>query len=241
MKRKPRADGVHTFRLGEELVPYRLLRSGRRTLGITVEPGGELRVTAPEGVALDRIEAGLRRRRTWIRRQVREMVDRPPPAPPKEWVGGETHRYLGRQYRLRIRRGAERVVLQGGHFVVTVPETVPARVRAAMERWYREHAVAVFHRRAADLVATIPRLRLKEVPPIRIRRLAKRWGSCTPNGSLLLNLDAVKLPVGCVDYLLVHELCHRLVPDHGKRFWRLLEACMPDWERWRGRMGRVEV
>ena len=84
-------------------------------------------------------------------------------------------------------------------------------------------------------------MRLHQVPPIRVRKMRKRWGSWTPAGNLLLNVEAVKLPLGCVDYLLMHELCHLRVPDHGKRFWRLLEACMPDWERWRERMGQAEV
>jgi len=237
----PRFVGTDSCLLGEERVPYRLFRSERRTLGITVEPGGELFVTAPEGVESDRIDAVLRRRRQWIRRQRERAFDQPRPAPPRQWVGGETHRYLGRQYRLKIVKGATGVSLQGGYFVVSSPDRTPARIRAAMELWYRNHAASLFQRRAAGLIASTPRLRLKEVPPIRVQRLAKRWGSCTPSGTLVLNVDAVKLPIGCVDYLLMHELCHHRVPHHGRQFWRLLEACMPDWERWRERLGRVEV
>lgn len=225
---------------GEE-VEYQLFRSSRRSLGITVEPGGRLLVTAPAEVSMDRIESLLRRRRAWIRRQMREAVDGPPAPAVREWVGGETHRYLGRQYRLRIRRGSPGVSLAGGYFVVTVREHSPARVRAGMERWYREHARALFERRVQVLIDVTPRLRLREVPALQVRRLAKRWGSCSPNGSLLLNVEAVKLPIGCIDYLLMHELCHLRVPHHGRRFWRLLDACMPDWERWRWRLERVEV
>jgi len=56
-----------------------------------------------------------------------------------------------------------------------------------------------------------------------------------------MNVDAVKLPVGCIDYLILHELCHVRVPNHGSAFWRLLDACMPDWERWRRRLDHVET
>jgi predicted metal-dependent hydrolase len=226
--------------LGEEKVEYQLFRSDRRTLGISVEPGGKLLVTAPKRVELNRIEGVLRRRRAWIRRQLQEAVDRPGAPTPKEWVSGETHRYLGRQYRLRIRVGQPSVSLEGGYFNVTVREKTPALVRAGIDRWYRDHARILFRRRVQGLIETTPRLRLDEVPPLQVRRLAKRWGSCSPNGHLLLNVDAVKLPVGCIDYLLMHELCHRRVPHHGRKFWRMLEACMPDWERWRERLGRWE-
>jgi predicted metal-dependent hydrolase len=238
--RTPEFVGVERVMVGDLKLEYQLFRSDRRTLGITVEPGGRLQVTAPESVELERIESVLRRRRSWIRRRLQEALDRPARSVPKQWVGGETHRYLGRQYRLRIRLGRPGVSLEGGYFNVTVRQKTPDLVRAGMERWYREHARVLFRRRAQGLIESTPRLRLNDVPPLQVRRLAKRWGSCSPNGRLLLNVDAVKLPVGCVDYVLMHELCHRQVPHHGRKFWRLLEACMPDWERWRERLGRWE-
>jgi predicted metal-dependent hydrolase len=238
--RRPAFQRVARFDIGDDEVEYHLFRSSRRTLGITVEPSGKLLVTAPADVGLDRIESVLRRRRLWIRRQLREVLDHPPQPEPKQWVGGETHRYLGRQYRLRIRVGKPGVSLEGRFFNVVVREKTPALVRQEMEQWYREHARVLFRRRAQGLIESTPRLRLRDVPPLQVRRLAKRWGSCSPNGHLLLNVDAVKLPVGCIDYLLMHELCHRLVPHHGRQFWRLLDACMPDWERWRERLGRWE-
>lgn len=237
---RPRREGAGRLLLGSESVPYTLLRSGRRTLGITVTASGEVQVTAPIGSDKARIEAVLRRRRDWLRRQLRSAETRPQPMPAPEWVAGETHRYLGRQYRLRVRVGEPGVRLSGGYFEVTVHERTPNQVRAAMDAWYRDHAKVLFARRAAELIERTPRLQLKAPPPIHVRVMRKRWGSWTPAGNLLLNIEAVKLPVGCVDYLLMHELCHLRVPDHGKRFWRLLDACMPDWERWRERLGRWE-
>lgn len=229
--------------LGGERRTYLLRRSPRRTMAITIEPGGALVVTAPATVEIERIEAVLQRRRAWIARRSREVEALPPPSMPREWVSGETHRYLGRQYRLKVRRGEPSVVKLAGRFLwVTVPDQADQeRVRQVVERWYRERARATFERRMAALVRTTPRLRLKEPPPLIVRKLAKRWGSCSPEGRILMNVDAVRLPVGCIDYLLVHELCHLRAPHHGAAFWRLLEACMPDWERWRKRLDEVEI
>jgi predicted metal-dependent hydrolase len=189
------------------------------------------------------VESVLRRRREWVRRRTREAAALPPPALPREWVSGETHRYLGRQYRLRITAGTPTTVrLSGKWFVVTVASTDdPVYVRRAMQRWYLAHAREVFARRMEALVRRTSLLGLTEVPPLTVRRLEKRWGSCSAEGRILMNVDAVKLPVGCVDYLLLHELCHLREPHHGAAFWRLLDACMPDWERWRRRLDEVEV
>lgn len=240
---KPVEVGLRSFVLGEAVQSYTLRRSARRTLAITVEPGGALGVTAPEQATIEQVEAILRKRRSWIRRQIREMTTLPPPPPPRAWVSGETHRYLGRQYRLKVVQATEESVrLSGGFFRVTVKDrTATQRVQRLMERWLLLHARETFERRLAGIVERHTRLRIKEPPPLIVRRLQKRWGSCSSAGRVLMNVEAVKLPVGCIDYLLVHELCHLRVPNHGAAFWRLVEACMPDWDRWKKRLDLFEV
>lgn len=239
----PQEVGRREIELGGEVVEYTLRRSDRKTLGITVEPDGEVVVTAPRAAALAEVESVLRRRRMWILRHRQEVAALPPLTPPREWVSGETHRYLGRQYRLKVESGMKaEVKLVGRFFHVVVPDPADTeRVRKRMERWYLDHARATFERRMAELIRRTPRLRLTEPPPLIIRKLERRWGSCSPDGRILINVDAVKLPVGCIDYLLMHELCHLRVPHHGPAFWRLLDACMPDWKRWRRRLDQAEV
>ena len=239
----PVVEGHREIDLGGERKRYLLKRSPRRTMAITVEPGGGLIVTAPQKARIERIEALLQQRRAWIARQTREVATLPPPPTPREWVSGETHRYLGRQYRLKVERGPRSTVkLSGRYFWATVPETEDKeQVRRVVERWYLEHARATFERRMVDVVRKTSRLRLEEPPPLIVRKLAKRWGSCSPEGRILMNVEAVRLPVGCIDYLLTHELCHLRVPNHGAAFWRLLEACMPDWARWKRRLDEAEV
>jgi predicted metal-dependent hydrolase len=110
-----------------------------------------------------------------------------------------------------------------------------------MQRWYLDHARSIFMRQMTALVRQTPRLELEEAPQLLVRKLQMRWGSCSPERRILMNVDVVKLPVGCIDYLLMHELCHLRIPHHGPEFWRLLAACMPDWERWRSRLDTAEI
>ncbi len=56
-----------------------------------------------------------------------------------------------------------------------------------------------------------------------------------------MNVESVKLPIGCLDYVLMHELCHLRHNDHRRKFWRHLDRCMPGWERWRRKLDRVEI
>ena len=221
-------------------IHYRLSRSSRKTLGITVTSEGLLKVSAPREVSVEEIEQRLIRRRRWILRNIEESVSLPPPLPERQWVGGESHQYLGRNYRLRIRSSDElRVRLLGGFFLVDVPDAEDReQIQKLMERWYVEHAVNLIQRRLDQLVETSSPLRLRQSPPLLVRKMSKRWGSCSPSGRILVNREAIKLPLDCLDYVLTHELCHLKHPHHGKEFWMLLRRLMPDWKRRKYRLDR---
>ncbi len=73
-------------------------------------------------------------------------------------------------------------------------------------------------------------------PQVRIREMTRRWGSCGPRGIITVNLELLKAPVSSVDYILAHELCHRLEMRHSKRFYTLLRRAVPDWEQARERL-----
>jgi predicted metal-dependent hydrolase len=64
---------------------------------------------------------------------------------------------------------------------------------------------------------------------LMIRKLEKRWGSCTAKGNIVVNADLIKAPINCIDYVLIHELCHLKHHDHSNKFWTLLNKYCPDW------------
>lgn len=223
---------------------YQLRRSARRrTLEISVGPDRQVTVTAPATATAERIELSVRRRAGWIRRQQRAYEDLPPAPAPRQWVAGETHRYLGRQYRLRIAPGARPSVrLSGSFFIVSVSKPDDRQqVRRALECWYRKHAADLLTNRVTTALKSTTWLRNMDHPRVLVRQMRLRWGSVTSNGRIYFNVDLVKLPFGCVDYVVMHELAHLKVPNHGPKFWRLLSRCMPDWERWKSRLLRESI
>jgi predicted metal-dependent hydrolase len=227
----------------EESLPYTLRRTGRRkSIGIHVEPSGNLSILVPARTPIERVEQVLRRRLKWIRRKRHEVETLPHPMPPREWVAGETHLYLGRQYRLKlVQSQSERVSLIGGHFVVCVRDRADREtIRALMMMWYREHANSLFTDRVQRLLASTTWLDF--LPPrIQVRMLRNRWGSTSRSGRVTFNIDLIKLSLSCIDYVVAHELVHLRIPNHSPSFWRMLERVMPDWRKWQRRLAAVET
>ena len=226
---------------GELCIPFRIERGARKRLSITVFPELRLRVLAPEDAPASAVLARVEARARWIAKQWREFAGATPATPPRLYVGGETHWYLGRQYRLKLRelQGDERegVKLRGRFFwIATRDKADAARVRRLLEDWYQTRAREFFAARLRKCWLETRALELEALPPFEVRRMSKRWGSCTARGKILLNLELVQAPPSCVDYVMIHEMCHLKFPHHGPQFYELLGRCLPDWEKRKARL-----
>lgn len=228
---------IRRARDGGRPLVYALRFAKTSRLSISVHPDLSVSAIAPEGADPEAVDARVRRRLPWITRQQLRFEQYHPLPVPRRYIGGETHLYLGRQYRLRVRRGPAGVRLLGKYFWVTAERPdARTRVKSLLDRWYRAHATEVFARRLAGLQVRAAWLRDVSPAILGLRTMTHRWGSCTPAGRILLNPELVKAPLGCVDYVLAHELCHLRAMDHSRRFVRLLRALVPDWERARQRL-----
>ena len=206
-------------------------RSARRkTLGLTVDRAGELILHLPEDSTVDEGRAFVEEKRFWIYKKLAEKDRLYRPAPPKEYVAGEGHLYLGRLHRLAFTDpgsdlyGDEPLRLVRGRFLLHRSE-VP-RAREHFVRWYTEHGRAWIVRRVKELA---PRADVRPTG-VSVQDLGYRWGSCTPEGKVLFHWKTILLPPEIVRYVVAHELVHLRIPDHSTSFWTALERLMPDYE-----------
>lgn len=231
----------HSIQYGNSTIEYELSYAQRKTLGIAVHPDLRVSVQAPEGTALADIESKVRRRADWILKQQRQLEIYLPDVPPRQYVSGETHRYLGRQYRLKvIEDTAEAVKLTRGFIYTHVPVKSDTRhVKSLMDDWYLDQARQVFE---ARLAACFPRVQWLNVryPSIAIRVMTSRWGSCSASGKMTLNIKLIQVPEEYIDYVILHELCHLKEPNHTRRFFELLDRVLPIWKERRDRLNRFE-
>jgi predicted metal-dependent hydrolase len=225
----------HTVVFGSETIEFTLSFSQRKQLSIEVQTDGMVIVKAPDGTALNIVMESVRKRAGWIIRQRDRFESFSPCITPKRYISGETHRYLGRQYRLRIAEGEVSSVKLIGRFflIVTADKSNTKDIRKQLEQWYRGHAEQVFNDRVNKCLHS-SYFRDLERPHILIRQMKRRWGSCAKGGSILLNPELIKTPVDSIDYVVTHELCHLIEHNHGPAYYRLLTRCMPDWQkRWK--------
>lgn len=222
---------AYTLTYGKTKIKFHIARRERKTLEIGVEPDASVRVVAPLGATIEAIEAKVRKRARWIIRQQKYFHQFLPRTTERRFLAGETHLYLGRQYRLKVvRDNAEGVKLQGG-FLVTRSRSPdnPERSKRLLEAWYRDRARVKIPERL-ELCATRLTYQINLRPKkLIIRSTQTRWGSMSPAGNLLINPKLLQAPVYAIDYVITHELCHIQEPNHGPAFYELLTAVLPDW------------
>ena len=212
---------------------YTVIRRERKTLEIAVEPDSTVRVAAPQSASPERIAQKVERRASWILQQQRYFEQFTPRTPERRYLSGETHLYLGRQYRLKVIKAAsDSVKLLRGYIVVqtTRPEE-SAETKRMVEQWYAQKARARFQERIELCMQRFPRPNSMMPSGVTIRTMQKRWGSMSQGRRLMLNQRLIQAPVDTIDYVITHELCHLLEPDHSPRFFRLLKRVMDDWEQ----------
>lgn len=231
-----------TLQYGDMAIPYRVFFVPRtkQMIKIDVLPNGTIHALAPEKTDLKQIKAAVTKRGRWIHNHVRKIKVQYAHVLPREYVSGESHYYLGRRYVLKVikvKNIEPHVKLFRGLLQVRTRSRNPQIIKALLNDWYREHAEQVFSRRLGEITQNINWL--KSTPPLKMRAMKKQWGSCSPNGTLTLNPLLVKAPRECVDYVILHEICHIKEHNHSQRYYRLLKRLLSNWEETKSKLDNM--
>ncbi|MYM61705.1 DUF45 domain-containing protein [Vibrio sp. OCN044] len=240
----------YSFVYGDEAVSYEVVRKpaveglshqkSQRKIAIKVHPSCEVVVIAPEDTEREDIHKAMMKRAKWIYDALKEFRGHLEHVQPKQYVSGEMQFYLGRRYVLKVVEDADAlpsVKMTRGKLLVTLTrfnDGKTSMVRTLVSRWYKARAERIFHERLSELV---PHATWVEgIPSFRVLPMTKQWGSCSAKGSLMLNPHLIKAPKECIDYVILHELCHIAEHNHSEKFWRLLTSVMPNWKEVKSRL-----
>ncbi len=223
-----------TIPYGTQTITYSVTFADRKTLGITVLPNGKVELRAPFGTTDEQIEQRVRKRASWIVHQQRYFRSFGKMMPPRRYISGESHFYMGRQYLLHVSVGRPNSVNYQGHSfeIVCSPNSKAGEL---MKAWYRERAKIKFAEIAKPIIERFASYGV-EPTGLYIQEMESRWGSCTGKGKIILNTELIKAPKPCIEYVITHELCHLVHRNHTKEYYALLSKEMPDWKRWKEKL-----
>ena len=212
--------------------PIEIIRS-ERTKSASIEIEDDVvKVVVPKNLSNQRIKNLVNYRSAWIRKTLKSQDDvfR---SKPKEYVNGESFAYLGRNYRLKCLRGAiGDVKLKNGYLNVPVGIGISSPdaekfIQQSLKQWYQKRALEKLKdktKRYAKILGVNPR-------SVKVKDYKARWGSCLSSGDVIYNWRIIIAPHHIVDYIVVHELCHLLEHNHGKRYWRHVESIISNYKQ----------
>lgn len=232
---------MDSIEFGERKIEYNLKRSKRKSLGMTVNAKGQLIVTAPDYIPLDKIEEILRKRKSWIIEKMEEKASNLQVQPKRQFFSGEAIHLYGKQYYLKIIKSNDfHVEKDLERLTFYMKDTT--QVGKIVTEWLETE----FRAKVATLTAEcLEKFRdlysILVVPTFKIRKMSKRWGSCNNDGTILLNPKLVAASLDCIEYVIFHELTHLLHDDHNDDFFRVLKGVCPDYRVIKGRLDKETI
>lgn len=220
---------MQSIQIGKSLINYKTIRTGRKTLGINIDPEKGVIVRSPKRLSDNKIEYMIRKKASWILEKLDRVKEIKPMPTPKEYMSGEKLLYIGGRYRIQVEpANRSSIKLYQGRFYIKYPNDKNRikSIKPALEEWYRRHSKRKFNQR----INKYKKILGVEPNNVIIKAQKKRWGSCSSRNNINLNYRLIMAPMSVIDYIIVHELTHLKYPDHSKDFWNLLETVIPDYE-----------
>jgi predicted metal-dependent hydrolase len=202
-----------------------------KNVTLKVKRDGTIHITVPEAATDDYIDRVIENKKDWIENQQKHFNDNYEKPQVKEMVSGESFKYLGKNYRLKvIESPEEHVRLYRGYIeIYTKDKENTIKKQELLKKWYMDKAKVKFNK----LVHEYEKIVREESNSIRVITMKTRWGSCNVESrNINLNLELIKKPRYCIEYVILHELAHFKYPNHSKAFWEYMSVHMPNW-KWR--------
>lgn len=233
MKVEKRVTMKREYKYGNEIINYTIQRKKVKSITLKIKHSEEVIIIAPLNTTEIFLESIVKKRATWILSKLNLYKDINSNRSQKVYENGFSHRYLGRNYRLKFFENSDKDLVRyyRGYIEIYINgNSSEDKVKELLEKWYLERSKEKFTEVFEREFLKFEGYKI-EKPRLRIKKLKSKWGSYTPaTNSVLLNSELIKTSLACLEYVIVHELVHAIHPDHSKRFYGTLATILPDWE-----------
>ena len=207
-----------------------VLRSRRKTSVLYIV-GDQLQIRVPNRVRDRKIVEILETKERWIRNKAIQLQNQPVNKE-REFISGESFALFGKNLKLKVVEGGRVGTKLDGDYLLTnvraseIGEARKFRIKTYIEKWYIQEAYKRLKEkviRYSEIIRVSPR-------EMKVRNYKTRWGSCDMKGRLTFNFHLIKAPHSIVDYVVIHELCHIIQPNHSKFFWNEVAKFDPSFK-----------
>ena len=215
----------------EKILDYEVHRKKVKNINLRIRPNMEIYISAPMNLHSDYIENFIRSKEKWIKQVLQKIEEAKQNQLPSQYLSGEKHKYLGKEYELEVKQGnSNRVSLKEGKIILTVISNIfenSDEKKKVMEKWYFENAQKVFVNTIQKWLEILD----ESIEKLSIKPMKSRWGSCNyVKRYINLNTELIKRTQFEIEYVVLHELTHLKYPNHGKGFYRYIENYMPNYK-----------
>ena len=203
------------------MTQYKVIRSNRRTLSISINENAELIVRAPHQLSMNKIHDFINEKKKWVNKQQKIINIRLSDSA----FDKDMALMLGSLYPIKIKTDqSEKLTFNGEEFLVRSSDQ--ELIHSSLKKWYKKKFREV----------AIPRLTYfadqynLSVNQVRIKEQKTLWGSCSSRNNINLNYLLIMAPMNVIDYVIIHELAHTIHRNHSSHFWKTVESMMPNFK-----------
>ena len=203
------------------MTPYKVIRSNRRTLSISIDENAELIVRAPHLLSMNKIHDFINEKKKWVNKQQKIINNRLSDSA----FDKDMALMLGSLYPIKIKTDqSKKLIFNGEEFLVCSSDQ--ELIQSSLKKWYKKKFREV----------AIPRLTYfadkynLSVNQVRIKEQKTLWGSCSSRNNINLNYLLIMAPMNVIDYVIIHELAHTIHRNHSSHFWKTVESMMPNFK-----------
>lgn len=211
-----------------KVIDFLLVRSKKRkySLSMQIKKDGKLQISVPFATKDADINFFLISKKRWLLDKLNQR-EKSPNKQINSYTDGELHWYKGRQYSIKlIITTYSRIVIQDDNMLVYHRRNTS--VKNVLKKWYRQQALRELSQRTNYLAELHG---FPKIKAIKVRSMKARWGSCSSHRIINYNIHLIKTPKECIDYVILHELCHLIHQNHQKGFYQLQLKINPDWKQ----------
>lgn len=218
---------------GEKIIFF-LQRKNIKNINLKVNMDKKITMSIPMKMEIEIAKEFIKNKVDWIKKQQEYYDTFKEEKENITFENGETVYLLGKQYKMKIISNSRNdIEINGKYFEINIKEKYIENkkyIRKVYDKWLKDYAMKVFEELIKKYHVSLNKYDIK-MPITEIRQMKLRWGSCIPSSNkVIFNLNLIKAPMCCIEYVVLHELSHFRYHNHSKNFYNFITIFMPDWK-----------